>query len=313
MSGNLEEVVRELLSGEKISEFGLKKVCDNPFVTKDSVLEVYKLLKSYQCSDKTIASKVHLLGISPKRIERNYHILRIWGVSHEQIGSYADILGFFPKKLSERYSALRRLGLSRKEIADSIYLLCTPLKTVEAILKKREEKKRLRLNETQAKQAMLKKLLGYSDEQAVIYAGYLHMSSDKLRARYDHHIGLVRDDYKSRPSGRSFLAKYVMLLDIPPETLEASVQQLDTMQIMQIASKVLSNNPTTRREKLAWVLRELFDYRTLPPKEKKEALRCTLNFVRDCVILRYPLDQIKTEKDSWREKAAAYKPQPSTK
>lgn len=274
MSGNLEEVICELLKGEKISEFGLKKVCDNPFVTKDSILEVYKLLKSYQCSDKTMASKVHLLGMSPKRIERNYQILRIWGVNEEQIARYAEILGFFPKKLSERYTALRRLGLSRKEVIDSIYLLCTPLKTVEAMLRKREEKKRLRLNELEARRYTLKILLGLSDAEAAMWGDEnLHLNNSDIRPRYDHHVGLFRKDYRDRNSGRSFLATYVGLLAIPPTTIEATVQQLSTMQVITVKGHVLTNHPQSRREKLAWMLRELFDYHALSPTEKKEALK----------------------------------------
>jgi len=120
--------------------------------------------------------------------------------------------------------------------------------------------------------------IGLTDEKIALHAHLLGRDPETIKRNYQHHIRLLRQNYEDRNSGREILIMNPQLLGIPPETIEANVQNLYALSIDYNNAFLLGTSFQLKRKKMAWLLREVFDYRT--SKDKKETIRRMYDFVK---------------------------------
>ena len=67
---------------------------------------------------------------------------------------------------------------------------------------------------------------GLKDYKIATRAELLGMNPETIERNYQNHIGLLRQNYQDRTSGRDILTNQAQLLGISPETTNANVQFL---------------------------------------------------------------------------------------
>ncbi|MEM7816602.1 MAG: hypothetical protein QXZ20_01675, partial [Candidatus Aenigmatarchaeota archaeon] len=149
---------------------------------------------------------------------------------------------------------------------------------------------------------------------------------------YQNAIGLLREDIRKlypeitnssskddvkramrsksyRSSGKEILLSQPHLLDRSSETLESTIQQLYYIGLNYNNINLLGSKPATKREKMAWMLRELFDYgynKTL--EEKREVIENLYYFLRDRpYLLTCSIPKLEKNKDNLKALAQKYK------
>ena len=287
------KILEEILGENKISNFS-KNWVNSSNANEDSIIQVYNLLKTYGLSDEKIASQAHLLGRDPETIMGHYRFLRDLGLSDKSIATHASLLGLDPETVMDHYRFLRDLGLSDKSIATHAYLLSRDPETVMGHYR-------------------FLKALGLSDKSIASNAHLLGRDPETIMKYYQHHVGLLREHYKDRNSGRNLLIDNPQLLGISPETMEANIQYLHSIGIdynedSLLWVMLLGSKPSTKRKKLAWMLRELFDYRSVPQEKKKTLINILYGFVRNNPsLLVKSIKTLERKRDKLRERALNYK------
>ncbi len=165
--------------------------------------------------------------------------------------------------------------------------------------------------------------LGLSDEKIATNAALLGRDPETIQRNYDHHIGMLG----GRGSGKSILTSQAQLLGRPPGTedngskkFRASGGFAGTFQYLAYIDRMSGNwhdpihrrnpmllgtTPANKREKLAFLLREVYDYRKLGPDEKKAAIKKVYRLVSDePKLLLYSISTLGTRKDAIRQKVA---------
>ena len=118
----------------------------------------------------------------------------------------------------------------------------------------------------------------------------------------------MRKDYKNRESGRRLILDNPNLLTISPETIDANVQFLYGLGIDYYNASLLRTTPKLKRSKMAWMLRELFDYEILNENQKRDAIYSLYEFLRDnSSILKKSISYMEKNKERLKEKASDYK------
>lgn len=188
------------------------------------------------------------------------------------------------------YKRLRSIGLSDSKIASRAELLGREAYIID--------RNYLRLSS-----------LGLSDSKIASQAHLLGRDPNTIDRNYQHHIGLLRQDCQNRNSGRDMLFRHANLLGVSPDTLEANVQwfterNLDYSGWMML----LGTTPQTKRKKLAWILKEVFDIRRRPKEQGNEIIGALYDFIRDnpCFLIK-SIRTLEEEKDKLRKKAEKYK------
>ena len=110
------------------------------------------------------------------------------------------------------------------------------------------------------------------------------MNPETIDANYRNLIGLLRTPFdprglekeqlqKKRSSGKRTIHTYAQLLGSNQETIESNVQYLWSHGMDYQDGILLGTTPAKKREKIAFLLREVFDYKGLKiPEEKTEAI-----------------------------------------
>ena len=152
---------------------------------------------------------------------------------------------------------------------------------------------------------------GLSDDKIASQAQLLGMNPETIERNYQNHIGLLRENYQDRASGRGLILNQPQLLGISPETINANVQFLSYLGIdynNYTNALLLGTEPQTKRRKMAWMLRELFNYGNLPQEQKREAINGLYRFVRDNprVLIR-SINSMGKSRKKLRERILQYK------
>ena len=187
------------------------------------------------------------------------------------------------------YNLLRRIGLTDEKIATYAQLLGKDPETIERNYQRLSA-------------------LGLKDEKIASRADLLGRNPETIKNNYQNHIRLLRKDYKDRDSGRELLLTQAHLLGIPSTTIENNIQFLDHLEIDYHNGLLLGTTAQLKRKKMAWLLREVFDYRSLPEKERHETIKRMYDFVRNNP--QYLINSISTlekKKSKLRTKAQEYK------
>ena len=71
---------------------------------------------------------------------------------------------------------------------------------------------------------------------------------------------------------------------------------------------LLGTKSQTKRQKMAWILRELFDYRNVPQDKKREEIGRLYDFVKyNTTMLTQSINFMERNKEKLIEKVASYK------
>ena len=189
----------------------------------------------------------------------------------------------------EVYRFLRGKGLSDDKIASRAELLGRDPETIDRNYKALQR-------------------LGLSDDKIASQAHLLGMNPETIDRNYQSHVGLLRQNYQDRTSGRDLLTNQAQLLGISPETMNANVQFLYGRGIDYNDAFLLGTTPQLKRKKMAWMLRELFNYRNLPQEQKKKAIEGMYDFVRDNpTVLTKSINSMERTKEKLIERVAQYR------
>ena len=264
------------------SEFS-KKFFRNYSGDLEEIERRYSLLKEIGVSDKTIERYAHLLTKDYESIKGNYHILSGWNLSNEVIATHAYLLGYNSETLKKKNQVLSCSGIEREKLASCAQLLGRDPKTIE-------EHYHVLLG------------LGVDDKKIIQNAHLLGRSPKTIEKNYQHHVGLLRQNIENRDSGKDLLTNQAQLLGISPETINSNVQYMYSLGIDYNDAFLLGSVPQKKREKMAWLLREVFDYRE--SENKKETIHKMYDFVRDNLrYLRKSINALEKEKYEIRKKA----------
>ncbi len=149
--------------------------------------------------------------------------------------------------------------------------------------------------------------LGLKDDKIASQAQLLGMDPETIERNYQSHVGLLRRDYQDRTSGRDLLMNQAQLLGTSPETISSNVQFLHSIGVGYDDAFLLGTTPQLKRKKMAWVLRELFDYRTIPQEQRKNSINSLYSFIRDNPrVLINSIDSMERSKCKLKEKATLY-------
>ena len=222
-------------------------------------------------------------------MERNYQRLSNLGLSDSKIATQAHLLGMNPETIEKNYQKLSDLGLKDEKIASQAQLLGWDPETIERNYQRLSN-------------------LGLSDSKIASRAELLGMNPVTIDRNYQNHIGLLRSNYEDRNSGKEILLQQAQLLGVSPDTLESNVQWFADRKFAYGNGMLLGTKTQTKRKKLAWILREVFDYRTHQQDQRREVINNMYSFVADNPNLMIKsTEALERMKDKLVEKAEQYK------
>jgi hypothetical protein len=199
------------------------------------------------------------------------------------------LLGRDPETIDRNYQKLSDLGLKDEKIASQAHLLGMNPDTIERNYQRLSG-------------------LGLSDSKIATQAHLLGMNPDTIERNYQNHIGLLRSNYEDRNSGKEILLQQAQLLGVSPDTLESNVQWFADRKFAYGNGMLLGTKTQTKRKKLAWILREVFDYRTHPQDQRREVINNMYKFVADNPHLMIKSTKaLEGMKEKLVEKAEQYK------
>lgn len=229
-------------------------------LTVNSLERNYKNLSSLGLSKGSMTLWIKLLGLDLENILMHRQELRRMGLDDQKMITYPYLLGMTPQTLHLNYQRLRRLGLKHSKICSQPYLLCRDPATLE------ENYVRLRA-------------LGLTDTKIGTYAQLLSLNPDSIARKYQHHISLLKE-YGGRNVAQELLRRFPFLLGIGAATLEGNVQFLYYLGIDYHNGILLGTTAAIKRRKMAWMLRELLDYKVLSETDRRKAINQLHRFIR---------------------------------
>ncbi len=259
----------------------------SPFLYKmTQVLE--EILKGHRISDFS-RKWIEDSATDDDTIRAVYEALKRMGLSDSKIASHAHLLGMNPDTINRNYQILSTLGLSDSKIASKAELLSRNPDTINRNYQRLST-------------------LGLSDSKIALHAHLLGRDPDTIDRNYQNHVGLLRQNYQDRNSGKDILLQQAPLLGVSSDTLEANVQWFTDRNLDYGNGVLLGTKPQTKRKKLAWILREVFDYRKHPQDQRREVINNMYQFVADNPSLMIKSTRaLERMKDKLIEKATQYR------
>ncbi len=249
-----------------------------------------ELLGGREISDFAIGF-IHNMKATEESIRAVHAVLTELGLSEEKIATYAQLLGRDPETIQRNYGNLRRIGLSEEKIATNAHLLSRDPETI------------------QRNYGNLRRI-GLSEEKIATYAQLLGRDPETIQRNYSNHIGLLG----GRECGRSILTTFASLLGRSPDGFTATFQHLAYIDrqggngnapIYEKNPILLGTTSAKQREKMAFLLREIYDYRKLGSDEKKAAIKGVYRLVSDNPqLLACSIPTLERKVDAIRRKAA---------
>ena len=129
----------------------------------------------------------------------------------------------------------------------------------------------------------------------------LGCNPETIQRNYENLISLLRDNYQDRNSGRELSSR---LLGRKQETCENNIQFLDGLGIDYNKNLLLLNTTAKKkREKMAWLLKNCFDYSEKPVEDRKETINQMYDLVRtNSSYLIKSINSLESSKDKIRKK-----------
>lgn len=240
-----------------------KKITGGGLLTMnpDTIEERYGALLRLGIRSININSSPVLLTLRPETINSSYRKLKDLGISDKEIQRNARLLLRNPVSLERNYQALKKLGLSEEKIARCASLLICLPETIE--------------RNHQALQQ-----LGLTNKTIISNPRLLVLRPETIERNYRHQIELLRGNHTDRNSGRDVLVAKPLLLGTSPAIVEANIQYLSFNHIEYFHNEfLLATTVQSKRRKLAWMLRELLDYRDTPFGQRRKKIERLYKFV----------------------------------
>ena len=228
-------------------------------------------------------------GATEDSVRESYQFLKSKDISDTKIATNAKLLGWDQETLWNNYRNLEEMGLNKTRIASHADLLGWDQETLWNNYHNLEE-------------------MGLNKEQIATNATLLSKNPKSIRSKYDLFVGLLRDDYADRNSGKEVILKKPGLLTSSRVTVESSTQFLYSLGLdAGKNSWLLGTTMKKKREKMTWMLREVFDYGEAPLEKKKDLIHSMHDMVRDRPNLLFrSVNYLEERKDELREKAVDY-------
>ena len=146
--------------------------------------------------------------------------------------------------------------------------------------------------------------IGLTDSKIASRAELLGRDPETIQRNYDNLVSLFRDNYQDRNSGKELITKHAGLLGISQETCENNIQFLYNLGIDYNKNPLLLNTTAKKkREKMAWLLKNCFDYSEKPVEDRKETINQMYDLVRNNPsYLVKSINSLESSKDKIREK-----------
>ena len=308
-----------------LEEMGLnkKQIASNVSLLswdQETLWNNYRNLEEMGLNKTRIASNVSLLSWDQETLWNNYRNLEEMGLNKTRIASNVSLLTSDQETLWNNYRNLEEVGLNKKQIASNVSLLSWDQETLWNNYRNLEE---MGLNKTRiASNASLLtsdqetlwnnyhniEKMGISNTQIASNASLLAKNPKSVRSNYDLLVGLLRGDYADRNSGKEVVLNNPVLLTNSHVTVESSVQFLHSLGVdYGKNSLLLSTTVQKKREKMAWMLRAVFDYGEAPQEKKKDLIHSMHDMVRNRPNLLFSsVNYLEKRKDQLRETALEY-------
>ncbi len=142
---------------------------------------------------------------------------------------------------------------------------------------------------------------GLSKDKIATNASLLGCNPETIQRNYENLISLLRDNYQDRNSGRKLSLNS---LGRKQETCENNIQFLDRLGIDYNKNPLLlSTTAKKKREKMAWLLKNCFDYSEKPVEDRKETINQMYDLVRtNSSYLIKSINSLESSKDKIRKK-----------
>lgn len=270
----LDTLIQELLGEErKISGFSLELITRNRTATEATVKTVYGMLRGYGLNQDKIAKAAYLLVAPPENIRDNYRRFMEKGTSHRRIVSQIHMLGRSEKNLDDKYSNFEKYDILPRNLKLQPQLLGLEKITLETRYKNLRR-------------------LGLSNGQILKYVSLLSLKPNTVNSNYQNCVGLLKNGF----SGKAILLKQPQLLGIPYSTLSANVLFADINNITEYSTAFLGTSPQTKRRKVAYLLREVCDYRAKAEEARLDAIKMMYSFLKKSPrLLLYSINALNRE------------------
>jgi hypothetical protein len=258
--GNVDEI-HKFLSDHGLNDEGiLKRYGYSVYSCKpENVKETFYFL--VRIGVHSIKAISYIIGRNPDTLKKNYFLLKSRGYSREKIANYPKLLTLNQSNLVLKENKLEELGISREKILKHPWMVQSHIKTLKE------------------KYRNLKKI-GISDKNIFNQISLMARSDSSINKNYQNSVGLLRQDYSDRKSGRDLICRNPRLLDFSSASVESTVQHLSSIGLDYHNAVLLSSSPRRKREKIAFMLREFFDYdSSFPDKQKKEKIHVLYSFL----------------------------------
>jgi hypothetical protein len=334
-----ERVNRTHVYGERAQEtfefllwnnFSREQMAENAqlfLVNPNTLYRNYFILQDLGMDDQTIAKCVQALSRSTSSLEETIDYFKDIGFSEQKLVKNLSLLWMAKKTATKNYENLIDIGIEAKKIVTNAYLLKNNPETIRS---KYERLRSLGLSkevvlsqprlfgkspETIARMYKELKNLGLSDHGISTHHSLLVMNPDALKGRYDGHSRLlIERKGMGEEEAKNFLIEQPQLLTIPNQTIEANLNFLSTHSIASnnriVQAIMLGTTVRTKLSKIAWLLREVFDYKAsslVTMAEKQRVVQIAYDLVREKPsILVESLNTLNRQKKSLKAYAADY-------
>ena len=151
------------------------------------------------------------------------------------------------------------------------------------------------------------KKYGLTNKKIASQAVLLGLNSRTFERNYRNCISLIRQDHQNRLSGKNLLLNQPQLLVSSPNTIKSNIQFFYHHNINYSSGIMLGTTVQNKRKKLAWILREVFDYKDIPKEKKKQTINSLYGFVRkDPILLAKSISTLEKSKEKLKEKVRDY-------
>ena len=187
------------------------------------------------------------------------------------------------EQIKENYDFLIKVGLTDGKIASQAQLLGMNPETIKSNYESLKE-------------------LGLKDSKIANQAQLLGMNPETIKSNYNNFIGLTRNDYKDRNSGKEIIFNQISLLGSSQKTIESNIQFFNQYNLHYGDGFMFGTTVNNKRKKLAYILREVFDYKSVSENQKKDTINDLYAFVRkNPKLLRQSISTLKKRKERLRK------------
>ncbi len=302
-------IVRRYIPEESIRDVHVRLLsygCSADFLREHSMLlglnpdmieSNYQTIVGWGANSTNIDRYGILLHYNSNTLARKYQALRKLGLTHEQITSIPELVARKSKVIRENYDFLRKnLGISHRTISNQLQLLTLGHNKLDEIYEKLKDwgfsfEAMARCpsllgnhpETLQRKFDFLEIKLGVARKKIAVHPSLLTISLESLESRYNNHRKSLQTYSLNDDQAALLIRKNPQLLQIPETTFDSNLTYLSYIGLdiptEYNLAQLLSTRPSTKRKKLAWILREVCGYSFALPEKRSELIHTLYDFI----------------------------------